>query len=85
MSRHYCTVISILILSLLPVGYAQDVVKQVVPFEGAERNLLWADRFRPVDSNGSLSLYPFTAVAGEQQGGICLYRLNRDTLFIFQE
>ena len=50
MNRYYSIIALILIALFVPAGYAQNAVKQVVRYEGADQNLLLPDRFRSYES-----------------------------------
>jgi len=50
MNRYYRTIIFTLLAWLASVSYAQDIVKQVVRFEGGAQNLIQPDRARPYES-----------------------------------
>ena len=48
--RPHTLLLLVLVASFVQAAYAQNVVKQVVRFEGAEQNLLLPDRFRPYEA-----------------------------------
>ena len=54
MNRYHHIIFFVFVALLATVGYAQDVVKQVVHFDGAAQNLFQADRFRPYESGFNL-------------------------------